>query len=214
MVLHGGRGSKCWLATSSGLDTMRWLRGVLLLFPLSSAFAESDNLPWHADRPLTWGDFRGSVDGKAPPERVAMTAHSLGWTYEYSVETYRGNCSYRITELSATAKFQPAMSWVKPGQQTADVLNHEQGHFDLTEIHRRNFDVRAAAMVGIRRSCSSPQSPKRIQQEIKTLIEPLYDEVWEAHQSSQEAYDLETGHGTNAQSQAAWDQKIADWLTP
>lgn len=37
--------------------------------------------------------------------------------------------------IDTYAFFSPAASWVKPNQKTAELLKHEQGHYNMAEVY-------------------------------------------------------------------------------
>lgn len=183
---------------------------VLLVAP--AALAE---IPWRADRPLKWEDFTGPVAARAAPENVAVTAASLGWSYEYALERAGASCIYRITRIEAWAVFDPSASWVKPGHRTASVLAHEQGHFDITQIHKLRFEQDSRRLVGATGTCtggSTRRASKSVAAEVEQRVQPLYDRAWREHTRAQEAYDRETRHGMDAAAQQRWSQRIAAGL--
>ena len=185
----------------------------LALFAASAGTAvDADEIAWEAERPLRWSDFRGSVPRNTDEANVAATAASLGWTYAYEFERSGGGCIYRITNVQAAATFHSENSWVKPGFETAEVLEHEQGHFDITEIYRRTFETRTRELVGTTGACqgrTSKRASTRIAREISARIEPIYDALWAEHNQRQADYDLATGHGMFAAAQQDWTRRIA-----
>jgi len=177
--------------------------------------AAAQEFSWSADRPLTWDDFAGAVDERSAPEDVAVTAASLSWAYEYEFERSLDACIYRITDIRADAVFHPSNSWVKPGHRTADVLEHEQGHFDIAQIHKLMFVELSRDLVGPTKTCSGKNSKriaKSIENEIEQLAAPVYEQVWQNHTKLQLSYDDETNHGMRAAAQQSWLVTIAAGL--
>lgn len=181
------------------------------------------DIVWDAARPLTWSDFRGRVDPAATPERVAMTAASLSWGYEYRIERDERTCAYRITSVRTDAIFNQSESWVRPGHLTAAVLGHEQGHFDLTQIYKVILDARAAALVDRERRCegeSLDAASRFTERDAAALMRGLFDEVWEAYLATQADYDRHTRNGTATQVQQRWTDSIRQslrhgrWIPP
>jgi hypothetical protein len=182
---------------------------VLLIFGVDAPAAE--DIGWSSGRALRWADFVGRVDADAPPENIAATAASLTWTYGYETVVDGGACSYRITTAHAEAVFHPHRSWVRPNHATADVLRHEQGHFDITQIHKLMFDALVAPLIDATYRCEGRtrrQISARVEAEIRAQLEPIYDDVWDNHLRTQAAYDAETHHGSSGDPQAAWTRAI------
>src|SRR5690606_12209407 len=124
----------------------------------AAAQGSQDAITWSAERPLTWQDFRGAVNPDAAANTAATTAASLSWSYSYELERSRGRCTYRIKDVATEALFNPRESWVKPAHATAIVLEHEQGNFDLTQLHKMELDRAAVDLEGKRRSCGDPDA--------------------------------------------------------
>jgi hypothetical protein len=188
-----------------------WRLGLMALALVWTA-SGAQEISWGVDRPLTWDDFRGAVDASAPAKNVALTAATLGWGYEVQTRIVGADCSYRISEIRSSARFHPGRSWVRPGHRTPGVLAHEQGHFDITEVHRLMFDAAVGALAGAARPCEGKTArrvAKFIEREVEQLIGEPYERVWRKHLAKQDAYDRETGHGTNADSQRRWLELIA-----
>jgi hypothetical protein len=109
----------------------------LLIAPLRA----QTNIPWSAERPLTWADFQGT-----PPrgiDRDAYTYYGISASFERDGEG-------RIT-AEVSCVFMPAESWVRPpAKASAPLLAHEQLHFDLAELHARRFARELPASSGVR----------------------------------------------------------------
>lgn len=177
--------------------------------------AAAGQIAWSGHHPLRWTDFRGPPDANAPARHVAATASSLVWTYAYESEFDGKHCTFRITELHASAVFDPQGSWVKPGHRTPAVLRHEQGHFDITEIHRRMFDGLTAPLVGQPRRCAGTtrrQVADSVERQMAAVVGPIYDAVWRSCLETQSDYDRQSGHGTDAFGQTQWNDGIARGL--
>ncbi|GAF81875.1 unnamed protein product, partial [marine sediment metagenome] len=94
---------------------------------------------WSATSPLIWSDFQW---GTVPAQTV--NAAQVGYTFrvtrykEEVDEAVEGDVGFtakaRLKNVKCRAAFSPKNSWSKANQQTAALLNHEQGHFDLAEI--------------------------------------------------------------------------------
>ncbi len=185
----------------------------LLMLALSApSAAAAETLPWHPDRPLAWSDFRGAVPGGAAPQQAATTATSLGWGFEIQLEWLRDDCRYRITDISVYAAFHPDESWVRPEHRNDDVLAHEQGHFDITQIHRLMLEDALAPYVGETGACEGTSEQgvsAAVQRRLADTLGEVYQRIMRDHERVQAAYDRETQHSVNAAAQARWQQIIA-----
>ncbi|MDH3418503.1 MAG: hypothetical protein OEQ25_04070 [Gammaproteobacteria bacterium] len=169
------------------------------------------DMQWAANTPLRWEDFQGPVDPSASTERVAMTAASLSWGYAYGLERSDGHCFYRISSVDVQAIFDRQVSWVRPGHRTARILEHEQGHFDLTQLFKLKLDDLAGELVGIRRTCKGDSvavASDFTERDAARAVSGLAEKVWQEHVAAQEAYDEQTRHGILTDVQHMWTETI------
>ncbi len=205
------------MGTADVTMTARATRAALLLaatFALAPGLAARE-IAWNSARRLTWDDFEGRVSRNAEPENVALTAATLSWTYEYEVRHSADACTYRITAIRSAAVFDTNQSWVRPGHRNEHVLDHEQGHFDITQIHKLVLDEAVQNLVGATGECrgrSLRRASADAEAEIAGRIGPIYDRVWANHARTQRAYDAETRHGLDAEAQRRWLDVIAAGL--
>jgi hypothetical protein len=81
-------------------------------------------IEWTANRKLTWEDFKGSP-------KIISNSNTAAQTY--CVFGFQTNYVTILTKAKIFTKntFTCNLSWVKPDQKDkADLLEHEQGHFD------------------------------------------------------------------------------------
>ncbi|MEZ5317152.1 MAG: DUF922 domain-containing protein [Vicinamibacterales bacterium] len=146
-------------------------------------------IAWSRLRPLTWADFRGTPDPAS--EVAALTVYVI---------SYDAQCASGVLSVRVSSTFLPDRSWVKPAvlERNEDgrrALDHEQTHFDLSEVHVRRIRKRLRELTD---PCRASQ------QEFQDLVQPFIDE--DARRQS--AYDRETVHGLNAARQAEWDETV------
>lgn len=91
--------------------------------------------------------------------------------------------------------FNQSKSWVKPDSRNDYTLNHEQRHFDISYIAALRFVQRLRLQRFTRNNYND-------------LIDKTYSESYAYLSTLQDAYDAETGNGTDKAKQAAWNAKI------
>ena len=114
----------------------------------SDTCKESEYVIWDKNRPLTWDDFQG-VPGSPceDPEKPSEFTACTSWNFDWWVWWEKSNntpCEYEITKLNVVTSFTKFDSWVDPDdteQSYVDLLKHEQGHFDIAQIHAQEFKV-------------------------------------------------------------------------
>lgn len=196
---------------------MRILVWLLVSLCAASAALAQDVIVWSSERRLTRSDFKGRV----PPN--AATA-SMSWlNIDVSWECAAG-------ELSATvhATFDPGRSWWRAAQgniwdtvgerrggvsgahlearrsavqRDSQLLEHEQLHFDLTELSARRLKAQVGDLKDV---CDGADDGDRVRQTVAQVDRELQEE--------QGRYDRETAHGTNAVAQARWIERVRKLL--
>jgi hypothetical protein len=151
-------------------------------------------VPWAADRPLAWTDFRAPAPAAGP--EGALTAYSL-------LQGVR--CTGAVFEFRVRAAFLPDQSWVKPAvladaTLSASTLRHEQTHFDLTEVHARLMRQYFARLY----------EPCR---QDERVLRQAADRFVAAEAADQARYDGDTRHGLVATAQTRWNADVRRRLT-
>ena len=98
-------------------------------------------------RTLTWDDFKGS-----PPPGSKFSAQTAS-DFVVSNPTFQnvaGGKVQRVDQLIVTVVFDKNSSWKIPMnnwslQQQQDLLDHEQGHYDITALIARDLFIRLMA---------------------------------------------------------------------
>ena len=151
----------------------------------SSAQLDSELIDHDGNVQLSWRDF------KAKPNDGHSFHAVTDWGMVYS-------CSLdgEILEFNLVCQFNKLASWVEEEEQTKWLLAHEQGHFDLAEIHTRRF---RKAML----------ESRLVLETIEKTVQALYDKHFKACIKDQGLYDKETDHSQNEPLQKRWNNKIA-----
>jgi len=153
---------------------------VLFSFNYNPKFNE---INWDENYKLIWGDFMGTP--KPWSDFVAQTVSVI----EQSYSCKDGNFTFDIK-----AKFNRDKSWTRT-YRNMEVLEHEQKHFDLTEIYARKMRM---TYYSLKTPCNYTMD------ELGTI----YDELFEELKHVQDQYDAETDHGIKKKEQARWNQMI------
>ena len=186
-----------------------------VLVPVAAASSETDVIEWDPTRRLDWSDFVGPVPAGTDTRRVAATAGSLAWSYRFTVRWSRNECTFIIDSIESRALFHPEDSWVRQGHRTDAVLQHEQLHFDILQLHKQKFDAETREFVGSDWPCagrSERRASRHTQDEIDRLVGSVYERIWNEYRGRQETYDSETQHGTDAEKQSEWTQQLETLL--
>lgn len=159
----------------------------LLLFPQD----DSEKILWNENKKLTWEDFRGKPIRSA--SFVASTNTGINFQYSFTIKN-----SDVAVEYSVTSFFYPEKSWFQPGKVNQHILNHEQAHFDISELHARM----------LRKSLAE----KKFSKKIKSEIEGIYRQIEQKRRAMQVKFDAETDHSRNEEKEIIWEKQIAKQL--
>lgn len=168
--------------------------GIVLLTLLSISKCEGvnneDRIVWDQSRKLTWKDFEGKPD-KNDTIYDARTFTQIYFEYEekdYSIDFDIPCYFYRNSSWSKSKSKKQTSIWL---------LEHEQLHFDITELMARK----------IRKEFSEYKSYNT--QETSKALREIYDKYsGKERLKMNTAYDEETEHGTIRDKQKEWKKKI------
>jgi len=165
---------------------------MLLTFSITSIAQDINPERIIPDGKLKWSDYTGKVD-----------QHSTYWSTTYWYVHYK----YRVIQLQGdTVKVDlqswPALqerSWVLPSKRSAELLQHEQGHFDLARLLALEFKQEAGSTVLLRNNYS------------RKLDSIFNADLYDIKQMEIQ-YDTETNHMWDRAAQERWNKKIADMI--
>lgn len=148
-----------------------------------SGIQTNDLIPWSASRKLTWEDFKGNPDPRSPNAALTSSNINIEFGYDESGFTYSIKCN-----------FDKKRSWVRI--RNNEVLLHEQGHFDIAEIHARKLNK---VMKAYRFNAKTAAND----------LNNLYEKVMNEHTQAQTLYDKETDYSRHKTKQEEWLKRIA-----
>ena len=168
----------------------------IFLFLVSTSFfaqkKAGDTISYRNYSVLKWSDFKADV-----PDKTDFSASlSSGMTYKWSFSTAAGILDFKY---NIEANLYRNYSWSKYDKDKKQVLEHEQLHFDITELHVRKFR-KALAEYEVGRS-------------IRKDVSRIYDNIEEERVAMQLLYDEETHHSINREAQLTWETKVKELLT-
>lgn len=144
-----------------------------------------DKINWRED--ISWSHFKGEIDSEKDNFSASIKSSTV----------WRINRAYNYPPAISISKMDMSKSWSRAKYQTDNLLNHEQGHFNITEINRR------LAMDSIKKVWMSNQ------------IEPI-DSIITYYSNQrldmQAKYDEDSDHFANKEGQIKWDKLISKKL--
>lgn len=150
----------------------------------------SDTLYWNENRKLAWYDFQGVPDTNSMSR--AVTFSGFVTKSEYTSDT--------TIRVVISAVFYKKRSWIKEKyRDSLNTLNHEQGHFNITEICARKANAAFRQY---------KYNRKTVRKDIDSIFNSFVEEQNEMHM----LYDRQTTMPINYRKQKEWDKKIEIWL--
>ncbi|MES2269228.1 MAG: DUF922 domain-containing protein [Bacteroidota bacterium] len=156
-----------------------------------SGSLHAQTIKWDTNTPLTWTDFSGTIDKNNP--YYAHTQARINYNYKWRKSDYLFTYEFKID-----AGFEKNASWVRPGKESPELLQHEQLHFDISELFARKLSV----------AFNTKKYTANYEQEIKDIFAQIMKEVG----AMQEKYDAETNHSANKDKQQEWETYVKEQL--
>jgi hypothetical protein len=143
------------------------------------------HVTWSTSRRLTWEDFKAQPDAANPHH--ALTAANLA---------VNASCKATGFSFEVNCVFLPTESWSK-NKMSQKLLEHEQLHFDLTEVHARLLRKELQQL-----NCSN----------LKAKLNGTVTNAFARWKAEQDAFDTACKHGLNEAEQSAWAASISERL--
>jgi hypothetical protein len=177
----------------------------LVLFSFGQGHAETKNRDNErfSYRRLTWADFR--VDDKSPG-KSAQTQAFLSYQYSARAEGVPSTFQARVTSITFAGGFDRTKSWRRSSVSTNNrlLLEHEQGHLDLTELKRRELMQLPLTDLPI----GEGSTPRSALTDLDTKMRAFYKWHMKDLEQTQRRYDRETEHGTIRPVQERWNTQV------
>jgi len=145
-------------------------------------------------RSISWDEFK---DLSARPTGETEDAQIHSEVDQPSrVSVVREGGVYRVTSLTVTLRTVDEDNWVVTSQKSADLLSHEQGHYDITGLTGRDMGNEIVAVRA------------RSRDDLQTKVTQIIEKYRRRAKALTERYDTETDHSRNRQAQKKWDDAI------
>lgn len=148
---------------------------------------QSDERILWGQRPIQWEDFKGRPEMRS--KYVASLSSGLQMDGRF---ISRDSILYEVKAL-----MNPQKSWAATSSDT--ILNHERGHFDITELFARK----------LRKEISQKKfTVANINKEVSKLFRQINEQL----DQMQDRYDEETNHSMIYPKQVLWEKRIQEEL--
>lgn len=161
--------------------------------------------------PLTAADFRCPPPNPVPQKNgvplQSMTYTSLHYSIRYRWrEVKPKNVEARLTSFEAVAEVDRRQSWTtRPTDER--LLDHEQGHFDVTELWARRLQKKFNELIAAGTIVGHGEDSATAIADLNGRVDARVQDYLDAEHKQQDQYDITTHHGTYHRSQADERQK-------
>jgi hypothetical protein len=166
-------------------------------------------------RALTLADFAGEQPREPGRPRsggatliVIVTAMAVDAVEVEVAPSPNGGWTARPASICLRSYLMKRESGRRRGAGAAWDLRHEQGHFDLTEVHARRLEDEIASL---RAKGADADAAKRA---LRAEVARVYRAATAVLQADQDRYDHATRHGNHRSAQGRWTEAIAAALAP
>ena len=174
---------------------------------------EENVLDWYPSRMLSWDDFQADPHPATFQDAISKIFYHPTWTVVS--EKFGSELFYSIENIALTTQFQKQLSWVRLQLSNDQLLNHQQGFFDLAE------ELKPQILEKLSKLFSDKKYPVRGNNDaermqfaredsslmIRTALDRLFEEIFlpQAHK-----YEKDTNFGENISVQKEYDQRFSN----
>jgi len=159
---------------------------LLLLLIYSFSIQAQDSIVYSNVSKITWENFKGV------PKTSDSARAQISTTIQMKIN--KVNIWTGISTFSAWGIMYPTLSWVKNEYKNDYALNHEQLHFDISELVAKRLEIYI--------------NKEKINGGAKTKATKIFNEYLKMLYELQAKYDLETTSPINEKTQSKWNEQI------
>ncbi len=141
---------------------------------------------------ISWSDFTPQSSRPHGSDEDAFTKSIYHHNYNYE----RNGNAVTISSADVTISMVTSQCWVVSAQSTNDLLQHEQGHYDITALGAREFYNALLQLTAISVHA------------LQTSIAHLHSRCQQKINSANRRYDTQTAHSQNTTVQQTWNRQI------
>ena len=169
--------------------------------------SQNDVVVWMPERFLKWSDFKAESNPAAFEDSHSVIKYRFTWTV--SSEKIDDQIMFLIENIHLLAEFFSNLSWFRVAQNNGNLLRHEQGHFDLSELVKRenicNLHDRFYGKHFPTRGQNEDQQKQFAKEDSGRMIAKEVEKLETILDKRREEYDAQTEFGQNAKIQSEYD---------
>ena len=170
--------------------------------------SSNDVVLWSPDNCLNWSDFRAESNPAIYEDSYSFIKYGFTWIIDS--DKLNGNIVFLINQIEVSVEFHPLLSWVRISELNDNLLKHEQGHFDLAEMLKRDYDKILKSKFCDKsfptRGQNEAQQKQFAKEDSSKMISIEIDKLTEILRKKRNDYDLETEYGHNILNQSKYDE--------
>ena len=165
--------------------------------------SENEIILWSNDISLKWSDFKAESN-----PAIFEDSHSTikyGFTWIVNSDKLNEEIVFLIDKIKLTVEFHPLLSWVREFESNDNLLKHEQGHFDLAEMIKRDYDKvfenKFYGKIFTTRGQNDAQRKQFAKEDSGRMISIEVNKLSSILAKKCEEYNVETDFGKNMENQ-------------
>lgn len=169
---------------------------------------DNDVITWSKNYLLKWSDFTAYPNYSAFEDSSSNIKYHHTWTVHS--EMADGKISYLIKRIDLSTLFFRHLSWVREQNSSDNLLNHEQGHFDLAEsikpIIIQNITNKFQNKTFPTRGQNEEQRKQFAREDSGLMISAELEKWHKFLSEKRRQYDVDTEYGQNLEKQREYDE--------
>ena len=169
--------------------------------------SEKDFVIWSRDYHLKWSDFKAESNPAIFEDSHGMIKY--GFTWMVNSDKLNDEIVFFIENIELSVEFHPLLSWVRDSESNDNLLKHEQGHFDLAELTKRNhekiFKNKFYDKFFPTRGQNDAQRKQFAKEDSGRMLSNEVDELNKIFLKKRTDYNLETDFGKNLDIQSKYN---------
>ena len=145
---------------------------------------------------IAWTDF---TEKTVSPTKGRSAFTQAKWPFSFDIDK-NPDGKYIAKNVKVTVGMDTANSWVMKSDKSDDLLNHEQGHYNITALGGRDFLNGVLAL--------EADTAKELTKAITDLHDSTQSEINSVNSMYDDDPNCGTDHGSKADKQAQWDLRI------
>ena len=170
-----------------------------------------NTIPWSKEYRLTWSDYLSEPNPAGFEDAFSFIKFRFTWTV--TSESFGSEIKFAIKNIALSPEFHKHLSWVRIPMSTEQLLNHQQGHFDLVELMRVEITKSISSVFENKWYATRGQNEeqrKQFAREDSGAMIAKEMERWEKILSEKQAeYDKQTDYGQILEKQSEYDATFA-----